>query len=316
MKPGRSREGHGVFAQCDDRRTVVVGASHERPAPERRRIADLSRAQARRQRRWMTLGRSRVGALRRWQCWWKPGPVMPPSSMWTRRQPAASAKSFANWFHASQEVRSASTSTLSVPRRTGVVGHPRGGDRDQRLGPQELEVEAVVAGRGPGDRGIETAVEHTGDLDVTWHDPFVDRRSRAHRSHELVGQPADVAEAQRASRPGELALRGGAPGRGSPGRRAAASARRWSGSRAGGRADEQRRPEARLECLDLLRERRGGDVQSLGRAAEVELLGDGDEVAQLAQFHCAQRYATVLGAAYQREPTVVAAGRGERTLAA
>ena len=50
-------------------------------------------------------------------------------------------------------------------------------------------------------------------------------------------------------------------------------------------AHEQRRPDARLERLDLLRERRRGDVQSFRRAAEVQLLGDRDEVAQQPQLH-------------------------------
>ena len=42
-----------------------------------------------------------------------------------------------------------------------------------------------------------------------------------------------------------------------------------------------------LEPADLPRERRLGDVQALGGAAEVQLLGDRDEVAQLPQgrFH-------------------------------
>ncbi|OCB46953.1 hypothetical protein A5721_12415 [Mycobacterium vulneris] len=45
---------------------------------------------------------------------------------------------------------------------------------------------------------------------------------------------------------------------------------------------EQLHLEVALERLDLLRERRAGDPQTLGRAAEVQLLGDGDEIAQLA----------------------------------
>ena len=39
----------------------------------------------------------------------------------------------------------------------------------------------------------------------------------------------------------------------------------------------------------LLRQRRRGDVQTLRGAPEMELLGDGHEVAQLAQFHAAAR---------------------------
>ena len=40
---------------------------------------------------------------------------------------------------------------------------------------------------------------------------------------------------------------------------------------------EQRRADASLERFDLLRERRRRDVQALRGAAEVQLLGDGDE---------------------------------------
>jgi hypothetical protein len=47
------------------------------------------------------------------------------------------------------------------------------------------------------------------------------------------------------------------------------------------RPDEQRRAELGLERPDLSRERRLSDVQALGCAAEVQLLGDGDEVAEV-----------------------------------
>jgi hypothetical protein len=45
---------------------------------------------------------------------------------------------------------------------------------------------------------------------------------------------------------------------------------------------EQRDAEARLKRLDLLGEGRRGDMQARGRTAEVQLLGDGYEVPQLA----------------------------------
>jgi hypothetical protein len=45
--------------------------------------------------------------------------------------------------------------------------------------------------------------------------------------------------------------------------------------------------EVTLQSLDLLGERRTGDVQPVSGPAEVQLLGDGDEVAQLAQLHLA-----------------------------
>ena len=50
------------------------------------------------------------------------------------------------------------------------------------------------------------------------------------------------------------------------------------------RARQQRRADDRLQPPDLLRERRLGHVQPPRRAAEVQLLGDRDEVAQVAQL--------------------------------
>jgi hypothetical protein len=47
-------------------------------------------------------------------------------------------------------------------------------------------------------------------------------------------------------------------------------------------ADEQLDADAALQSLDLLRQRRPGDVQPLGGPTEVQLLGDRHEVAQLA----------------------------------
>ena len=57
-------------------------------------------------------------------------------------------------------------------------------------------------------------------------------------------------------------------------------------------------------------------MQSLGRAAEVELLGDGDEVAQLAQFHCPHDTARCEAPSISLNAKVVAAGRGGGTIAA
>ena len=50
-------------------------------------------------------------------------------------------------------------------------------------------------------------------------------------------------------------------------------------------AQQQRRPDLLLELADLLAQRRLRHVQALGRAAEVQLLGDDDEVAQVAELH-------------------------------
>jgi hypothetical protein len=43
---------------------------------------------------------------------------------------------------------------------------------------------------------------------------------------------------------------------------------------------KERRADALLERLDLLRERRCSDVQTFGGSGEVQLLGNGDEVAK------------------------------------
>ena len=50
-------------------------------------------------------------------------------------------------------------------------------------------------------------------------------------------------------------------------------------------AVEQGGPDLGLEILDVLRERRLGDRQSLGGAAEMQLLGDRQEAAKRAQVH-------------------------------
>ena len=50
-------------------------------------------------------------------------------------------------------------------------------------------------------------------------------------------------------------------------------------------AQQQRRADLLLELADLLAQRRLGHVQALRRAAEVQLLGDGDEVAQVSELH-------------------------------
>lgn len=49
-------------------------------------------------------------------------------------------------------------------------------------------------------------------------------------------------------------------------------------------AEEERVAEKLFEATDLLRERRLGEVETLGGAAEVELFGYGDEVAEVAEL--------------------------------
>ncbi len=58
-------------------------------------------------------------------------------------------------------------------------------------------------------------------------------------------------------------------------------------------ADEQLDTDGALELLDLLRQTRLGDAESLRRSAEMKLLGDGDEVPELTELyvcgHCLNR---------------------------
>src|SRR3954468_18589342 len=52
-------------------------------------------------------------------------------------------------------------------------------------------------------------------------------------------------------------------------------------------AQQQLGADLLLELADLLAQRRLGHVQALGRAAEMQLLRDGDEVAEVAELHAA-----------------------------
>jgi hypothetical protein len=66
-------------------------------------------------------------------------------------------------------------------------------------------------------------------------------------------------------------------------------------------ADEQLHAQLTLERLDLEAERWLGDAQPLGRPAEVQLLGDGDEVAKMSRAPCSpSTLATRLWPAWSR----------------
>ena len=60
------------------------------------------------------------------------------------------------------------------------------------------------------------------------------------------------------------------------------------------RAVKQFQPKLPFQRPDLLAERRLGQPQPPGRAPEMQLLGHGDEVAQMPQFH-ADRYVLSIG---------------------
>jgi hypothetical protein len=71
------------------------------------------------------------------------------------------------------------------------------------------------------------------------------------------------------------------------GRPALAQQHRPGGSQRDGAAGafQQRHPEPPFELPDRARQRRLGDPEPLRRPPEVQLLGDGDEVAQLPRLH-------------------------------
>ena len=103
---------------------------------------------------------------------------------------------------------------------------------------------------------------------------------RAHRVQRADRQPAALHAGQRL----QLGLRGVELGEdvARPGDEQLAGAGERDLAR---RALDEREPDLGLQALDLLRERRLGDVLARRGAREVALVGEGDEIAQLAQFH-------------------------------
>ena len=73
-------------------------------------------------------------------------------------------------------------------------------------------------------------------------------------------------------------------------------------------ADEQRRVDLALERADLLAERRLLHMQLLGRAGDVALMRDGDEIAEVAKFHGATRAESELGGTFWRSKVLAALG--------
>jgi len=54
-------------------------------------------------------------------------------------------------------------------------------------------------------------------------------------------------------------------------------------------ADEKLSPELTFELADLPRQRRSRNVKPLRGPTEMQLIGNGDEVAQLSEFHAIDR---------------------------
>jgi hypothetical protein len=114
------------------------------------------------------------------------------------------------------------------------------------------------------------------------------RSAAASRGRERVRRRAGEAdrEAPELAAGGASRVLGGAVDRGED--RARACEQHLAGGRkldAARRAVQERHAELGLEPPDLLRERRLGDVQALGGAAEVALLGDRDERAEMPELH-------------------------------
>ena len=169
--------------------------------------------------------------------------------------------------------------------------------QDQRLFQQFqiIEFEARLVGQGRNQQaGVDAVVQQVVDLDVggrfLQHDLHLREggavAAQERRQHAVVGRRHEGQRQASALSCGGSArqfrqfvrLRQQAPrfrqqgGAGGRERHAAAA------------AHEQRRGQQRFQSLDRLRQRRLGHVQASGGPAEMELFGDGDKIAQLAQF--------------------------------
>src|SRR6185503_13976072 len=87
-----------------------------------------------------------------------------------------------------------------LARLNGLTGSPGRHDGDERFGPEQTEVQPLIARTGPCNRRVESAVEDTPDLNVTGHDPFVDPNVQWRGSREIIGKPTDVADPERTGR--------------------------------------------------------------------------------------------------------------------
>ncbi len=196
------------------------------------------------------------------------------------------------------------------------------GEQHQRLGGQAAQRDAAQCGQGVADRdrGDRALAHHhlgaqvVADLDRRAHQPDVDHAG-AERAQLLDGgalaqldldlgaaaaealdDPGHDRQQRRADEvdPQQARLAGVDPPRGGHGdvelgqHRPGVAQERLAGRGqldAAAGAGQQADAELLLQAGDLLAERGLGDVQAGGGAAEVKLLGDGDEVAQLAKFH-------------------------------
>ena len=197
---------------------------------------------------------------------------------------------------------------IAIPRRpgrlVGVQQHQRvprldrrrvraDGQRIEPVHPDEMSIKGErreIRCLHPADREVKVSVGDPGGLRMRRHNPGVDAQlCHAGGPFRPVRRtPVHVADPHRFGR--EEAGRTPAQLVGLIHQRA----RVWQQCRATcGQGDgaavavEQADLQVAFERLDLLGQRRAGDMQPLGRATEVQLLGDGHEVAQLAQLHAA-----------------------------
>jgi hypothetical protein len=170
-----------------------------------------------------------------------------------------------------------------------------GEDGDERLAADDLDLELPLAHRRAQEPEVERAVEQAGDLgrgeqlatQVEDHAGQGVAERVCELGQQLVGRRAGEADGEAPELAARRSLRvlGGAVDRGEDPARTREE--HLAGGReldAAGRAVQQRHAELGLEPADLLRERRLGDVQALGGAAEVALLGDGDEVTEVSEL--------------------------------
>ena len=164
-------------------------------------------------------------------------------------------------------------------------------DRIEQVRTDEAGLEPVfieITALHPADRQVDGVFRDAGGLGVGRQYPGVDAKLRDARGpfRQIGRTPVHVAEPHRLGvrkagcQPAQLvSMRQQLPGLGKQCR-----TRRGEDNRPAV-ALEELHPEVSLQGLDLLGKRRTRDVKPLCGTAEVQLLGDGDEVAQLPQLH-------------------------------
>ena len=124
--------------------------------------------------------------------------------------------------------------------------------------------------------------ETSGRVDAELADGARHQRMERRRGGEAHGDAADLAA--RGAAGADLGVLGLRQDRLGIGQEGAAGIGQGDAARM---AHEQRGVDLALERADLLAERRLLHVQLLRRARDVALMGDGDEIAEVAQFHVA-----------------------------